>query len=168
MPPSPHDAVQSLYGGHHRWLCGWLRQKLGCAHQAADLAHDTFVRVLTRQRELAAVREPRAYLTTIARGLVIDHWRRQEVERAWLETVAHLPEPEAPSEETRAMIVDTLLAIDAMLGRLKPAVREAFLLAQFEGLTCPQIAERLGVSRATVERHLAAALRHCYRLAGGE
>ena len=43
-------------------------------------------------------------------------------------------------------------------------MREAFLLAQLDGLTCPQIAQRLGVSKATVERDLAKALHACYRL----
>ena len=43
-------------------------------------------------------------------------------------------------------------------------MREAFLLAQLDGLTCAQIALRLGVSKATVERDLAKALHACYRL----
>jgi len=51
-----------------------------------------------------------------------------------------------------------------MLSLLKPRVRQAFLLARLDGLTCAQIAEKLGVSRATIERDLATALQHCYRL----
>jgi DNA-directed RNA polymerase specialized sigma24 family protein len=43
-------------------------------------------------------------------------------------------------------------------------VRRAFLWARLEGLTCPEIAERLGVSLATAERYIATALRHCYAL----
>ncbi|EHP38425.1 ECF subfamily RNA polymerase sigma-24 factor [Cupriavidus basilensis OR16] len=61
----------------------------------------------------------------------------------------------------------TLIAIDRILDALKPQVRKAFLWAQLEGLTCRQIAERLGVSLATAERHVAAALRHCYSLRFG-
>jgi len=58
-------------------------------------------------------------------------------------------------------------AIDRILDALKPQVRKAFLWAQLEGLTCRQIAERLGVSLATAERYVAAALRHCYSLRFG-
>lgn len=43
-------------------------------------------------------------------------------------------------------------------------MREAFLLAQLDGLTLPRIAEKLGVSRATVERDLAKAFAACYRM----
>lgn len=157
------DQVRLLYSDHHSWLCGWLRRKLGSAYDAADIAQDTFLRVLARQRPLY-VNEPRAYLSTIARGLVVDHWRRRELEQAWLETLALLPECEAPAPETRLVFLETLLEIDQMLDSLKPQIRTAFLLAQLDGLTCPQIAERMGVSLSSVERYIARALRCCYRL----
>jgi RNA polymerase sigma factor (sigma-70 family) len=157
------DQVGLLYSDHHSWLCGWLRRKLGSTCDAADIAQDTFLRVLTRQRPLY-VNEPRAYLSTIARGLVVDHWRRRELEQAWLETLAILPECEAPAPETRLVFLETLLEIDQMLDSLKPRIRTAFLLAQLDGLTCPQIAERMGVSLSSVERYIATALRCCYTL----
>lgn len=167
MPPSTPDSVETLYADHHGWLQGWLRRQLGDAFDAADLAHDVFVRLL-RRPALVQAREPRAYLSTIARGLMIDHWRRRELERAWLDALAQLPEAQAPSPESRLVILETLIRIDQMLGTLKPKVRQAFLWAQLEGLRCPQIAQRLGVSLATAERYVAAGLRHCYVYRFGE
>ncbi len=155
--------IQTLYLDHHGWLNGWLRKKLGCSQTAADLAHDVFVRLLAR-RTVLDIREPRAYLGRIAQGLVIDHWRRREIEQAWLEVLAQWPTAEAPSAEEQAQIIETLTLIDSLLSQLSTRVRSTFVLAQLEGLTCPQIAARLGVSRATVERDLAKALRHCYAL----
>ncbi|GBL57488.1 ECF subfamily RNA polymerase sigma-24 factor [Pseudomonas citronellolis] len=61
-------------------------------------------------------------------------------------------------------MLESLIRIDRLLDRLKPKVRQAFIWAQLEGLTCPQIAQRLEVSLATVERYLATALRACYAL----
>lgn len=151
--------IHALYTDHH----GWLRHKLGNACDAADIAQDTFLRVLTRQQPLQ-LNKPRAYLSTIAHGLVIDHWRRRELERAWLETLASLPEPEAPAPETRLIFLEALIEIDRLLDSLKPRVRTAFLLAQLDGLTCPQIAEHLGVSLSTVERYITKALHSCYTL----
>lgn len=83
---SQQNAVQSLYQTHHQWLCGWLRQRLGCVDNAADLAQDTFIRVIT-QRKATELREPRAYLSTIARSLMIDMFRRRYLEQAYLETL---------------------------------------------------------------------------------
>lgn len=158
---SLQQEIKVLYTNHHSWLKGWLRYKLGNAFEAADLAQNVFVRLLSRQEPVAA-REPKAFLSTIARRLVIEHWRRSELEQAWLETLAAMPAADMPSVESRALILETLVEIDAVLDGLKPCVRTAFLLAQLDGLTCPQIAVRLGVSLATVERYLAKALRACY------
>lgn len=160
MPSGP--ALDRLYIEHHGWLQGWLQTRLNNRADAADLAQDTFLRLL--QRRIGELAEPRAYLRTVARGLVIDLWRRRDIERAWLETIAQLPEQQAPSPETGLLIIESLIAIDSLLDELPEAVREAFLLAQLDGMTCPAIAQRLGVSLSTVERYIAKALRHCYRL----
>ena len=93
------DAVHLLYRAHHGWLHNWLRAKLGDSFDAADLAQDTFVRVLRHRHELDALREPRAYLTTIAKRLVLNLHRRRSLERAYLDALATLPEAHAPSPE---------------------------------------------------------------------
>lgn len=159
---TPHP-IEHLYVEHHGWLQGWLRQRLNNSADAADLAHDTFIRLLQR-RQAQPLLEPRAYLRTIARGLVIDLWRRRDVEHAWLEVVAQLPEAEAPSPEITALAIEALEAIDQMLDAMPARMRHIFLLAQLDGLPCPRIAEHMGVSLSTVERDLAKALRHCYQL----
>lgn len=160
---SPEFAVQTLYSNHHGWLHTWLRSRLGNAADAADLAQDTFVRLLQRTERLE-LKSPRAFLRTIAQGLVIDHWRREEIERAYLESIAHLPPAQAPDTEAQALILELLEAIARMLEGLKPKVRRAFLLAQCEGLTYKQIAEQMGISLRSVERYVADALYHCYVL----
>lgn len=157
-----HSQVGELYAGHHSWLLGWLYRRLDCRHQAADLAQDTFVRLLGRN-ELKGLREPRAFLATVARGLMVDHFRRQSLERAWLDSLAQWPEPEAPSAEERVLVLETLLEIDRLLDGLRPAVRSAFLLSQLDGLTYPQIAERLGVSLSSVQQYMTQAFSHCYQ-----
>lgn len=161
--PTSHLAVQSLYSNHHGWLNGWLRARLGNSADAADVAQDTFMRLLQRTGQLE-LQAPRAFLRTIARGLVIDLWRREELHRAYLETVATLPLAEVPSPEARELLLELLEAIAHMLDGLKPKVRQAFLLAQCEGLPYQQIAETLGVSLRSVERYIADALYHCYVL----
>jgi len=153
--------VESLYLDHHSWLTGWLRRRLGCPDSAADLAQDTFIRVLSA-RESAAIIEPRAFLTTLAKRVLFNHYRRQDLERAYLETLAQMPEMLAPSEEDKAIILQTLIELDQLLDGLPRLVKRAFLLAQVDGLTYPQIAAAQGISVATVKRHLHKAALRCY------
>ncbi|SHF70395.1 RNA polymerase sigma-70 factor, ECF subfamily [Lampropedia hyalina DSM 16112] len=159
------STVQTLYINHHAWLHAWLRGKLGNDFDAADLAHDTFVRVMLAQRLPANLGdEPRALLTHIAKGLVIDHRRRLEVERAYLEALAHLPEPQAPSPEARMLILEVLCRIEAMLRTLPKRTRDIFLMAQLDGLTYQQIATQQGISLITVKRHMRTAFAACLAL----
>ena len=153
-----------LYGTHHSWLLGLLRRRLNDRWDAADLAQDTFLRLLSKDSELPALREPRAYLSTIAHSLMVNFWRRQAIERAYVDALALQPEHYAPSPEARELIMETLLAIDAMLLRLPGNVRQAFLWAQLDGLTYAVIAERLQVSERMVKKYMAQAMLHCLLL----
>ncbi|MNH15312.1 putative RNA polymerase sigma factor FecI [compost metagenome] len=92
---------------------------------------------------------------------MVDRWRRQDVERAYLEAIAHLPQPEVPSPETRWLILETLYRIDAMLRDMPARVRQVFLLSQLDGLTYAQIAEQLQVSLITIKRDMRTAFLAC-------
>ena len=149
--------IATLYTDHHGWLLGWLRRRLGNAFDAADLTQDTYVRLLGREEgEIRAIREPRALLMTIAQGLAANLYRKRCVEQAYLDALALLPGPVAASAEHRAIVLETLVEIDRLLGRLP--VRQAFLLSQIDGMKQADIAAELGLSVPTVRRHIARAV----------
>jgi RNA polymerase sigma factor (sigma-70 family) len=165
--PTLHCQVHALYSDHHGWLYNWLRRKLGNSSDAADLAHDTFARILAARQALSnkePIREPRAYLTVIAKGILANWCQRQALERAYLDALAQLPEAEAPSPEQHHVILETLYEIDALLDALPPPVKRAFLLSQIEGLKYQDIAAQLGVALITVKRYMKQAFRQCLAL----
>ncbi|WP_027014232.1 sigma-70 family RNA polymerase sigma factor [Comamonas composti] len=145
--------LHTLYSDHHGWLQSWLRRRLGHAGDAADLAHDTFLRILLTGRTPEAG-QSRAHLTQVAKGLVIDLHRRRLVEAAYLEALAHLSQAQAPSAEQRALVIEDLLLVDRVLAALPAKVREVFLLSQIDGLTYTQIAEAMGISFGTVRKYM--------------
>ncbi|PCM44937.1 sigma-70 family RNA polymerase sigma factor [Marinobacter sp. ANT_B65] len=156
-----------MYDAHHGWLRSWLQRKTGCSWQAADLAQDTFLRILASPQNTARiseVREPRSFLTTIARRVWVDFVRRDALEKAWLEALQQQSEPVVISAEEQALILETLLQIDAMLDGLGENVSQAFLLSQLEGLRYAEIARRLGVSVSSVKKYMAKATEHCLLL----
>lgn len=161
MQLSPHARIHHLYKAHHRWLCQHIYRRLGCGETATDLAQDVFVRLLGRT-ELPQMQEPKAYLTHIANGLLIDKQRRQALEKAWAETVANLPEQVQPSAEEQCIILDTLTHIDLALNKLKPRAKESFLLSRLEGLSYNKIAQLQKVSLSTVEKDIQQALKQCF------
>lgn len=156
-------AVHALYREHHDWLRLWLRKRLPCAEQAADLAQDTFLRLLLSRRA-EELREPRAYLSSIARSLMIDGLRRRALEQSYLDALAARPEPVDISPEARALIIETLLEIDRLLDGLGARCREIFLLAQLDGVSHVEIGRRLGLSTNTVRKYVVRGLTHCLAL----
>ena len=119
------------------------------------------MRLLTA-RETPDIAQPRAFLTTVAKRVLFNHYRRQDLERAYLLALAEQPQALAPSEEERAIILQTLMELDQLLDGLPSPVKRAFLLAQVDGLSYADIAAQLGISIATVKRHLNKAAMRCY------
>lgn len=159
--------LAEIYHAHHGWLRHWLQRKTGCSWQAADLAQDTFLRLMTSPHptaRLAEIREFRSYLATIARRVWVDSVRRDALEKAWLETLQQQPEPITISPEEQTVILETLFQIDEMLEGLGEKVSQAFLLSQLEGMRYSEIAERLNVSVSSVKKYMAKATEHCLLL----
>ncbi|MCL7930359.1 sigma-70 family RNA polymerase sigma factor [Halomonas llamarensis] len=162
------DEVTQWYREHHGWLNGLLQYQLGCRDTAADLAQDTFVRLIVRGLDTKAIHEPRAFLRTIAKGLLANHWRRQDIERAYLEALSAWPQAHTASPEDRHAVLQSLYRIDAMLHGLPDKVRQAFLMSRLEGVSYAEIGECLGVSERMIKKYMAQAMLQCLRLVDEE
>lgn len=161
--PAFQSAISALYSEHHSWLFGWLRRKLGCAHNAADLAQDTFVRILNARESVATLREPRAFLSTTARRLIIDQSRRKKIENAYLQELA-LTAQALEGFQSPEQILTTLEALEQIafiLEGMHEKARQAFVLYYLDGMTQCEIARQLGLSDRTVRKYLIQALLHC-------
>ena len=161
--PALQAAISNLYCEHHGWLFGWLRRKLGCARNAEDLAQDTFPRILNARESVATLREPRAFLSTTARRLIIDQVRRKHIENAYLQELA-LTAQALEGFQSPEQILTTLEALEHIafiLEGMQDKVRQAFVLYYLDGLKQSEIARQLALSDRTVRKYLIQALLHC-------
>lgn len=156
--------VRSLYREHHGWLFGWLRKKTRCPEDAADVAQDTFLRVLSGQSDVSELREPRAFLLVVANRLLINRYHHKVVEAEALQQVALLMEEQQQTGPEDIVALRQLLAkvLHLLSNELPEHVRKAFLFARVDGLSYAEIAGRLGVSESSVKQYLARALAHCH------
>lgn len=149
-----------LYEREEPRLRGWLAQRLG-PDKAADFAQTAFARMLgLGPDQRAALRYPRAYLYRVARNLAINHVKSAAVrlERAETEDEQVSGDPHAALEAR-----DMLRRVEAAITVLPDRTREIFMAHRFEDLTYGQIAERMGISIKTVEKHMGLALRELHR-----
>ena len=158
--------VDQLYRNHQSWLHQWLRKKVGNSEQAADLVQDTFIKILQTRDELFGVKEPRAYLVTIARNLMIDQVRRKRMEQTYLNELSQMEYmlDTIPSPEDQLQVVQAIYQICQALIRVSEKAQQAFVLHYFEGLTHKEIAEIIGVSTKMIQKYLAPCLVQCYAL----
>lgn len=162
-PQTSFCDLAALYQQQRSWLQNWLRRRLDCSHSAADLAQDTFMRLLAKE-QVPELHVPRTFLAKVAQSVLSNHYRRQKLERAYLEALAAMPQLTAPSLETQAILLETLIALDAALESLERPVREAFLWSQVDGLSHADISQRLAVSITTVKRYIVKAGALCIML----
>lgn len=161
---SSEQAIRTLYQDHHRWLYQWLIRYVGCSENARDIAQDTFVRILNSRDAVLGMREPRAFLATTAKRLLIDQSRRKKLEQAWLaeleQSVSEYDETASP--ERLNEVLEALQIISQALDDLPEKPRMAFLLHYLEGQNHSSIARQLKVTPRMVHKYLVKALLHCH------
>ncbi|MBV1691385.1 sigma-70 family RNA polymerase sigma factor [Novosphingobium sp. G106] len=137
--------------------------------KAADLVQSAFVRLLRLGSErLDELENPRGYLARTADNLARDEVkfaaRRNENRHVDADDCGLAgPDPLALLEAR-----DMLRRIEVGIGELPDRTREIFMAHRFEELTYAEIAQRMGVSMRTVERHISIALFELHRCAGRE
>lgn len=132
-----------------------------------DVIQEMYSRILSLP-SLEAIRYPRQYAIQTARAIVIDHVRHSRVISITtcesLETL-DVPVPESNTEE-RLEFQGEILAVADALAQLPAMCRETLILRRIEGLTQREVAQRLGISEKTVEKHMADGVRLLIKLFG--
>ena len=160
LDPANMQRIDNMYQAHRSWLSIFVQRRLGCPEVTADLVQDTYLRLLTKGK-LPEQKDSRRYLTTIAKGFVIDLYRRRRIETAYLELLESEPADVSSSPESHTLVVEALVEIDTLLNKLPHKARQALLMRQLEGKSYKQIAQELDVSVSSVEKYVAKALQGC-------
>ena len=73
--------IGGFYREHERVVLAYFLRRSSSAEVAADLAAETFAEVVWQARHGVELRDPRAWLFSIAHGKLVDFIRRGQVER---------------------------------------------------------------------------------------
>lgn len=152
--------IADLYCEHRHWLYVWLYQKLGSAENAEDVLHDTFGKLLS-QKNLLQVEQPKAFLTTVAKRVLIDRSRHCKIEQAYLEHLQTQQFCDEISPEQILAAVQLLEQLAQLLEKLPERTQKVFIWHYIDGERLNIIAERLQITSKTVHNELVKALIHC-------
>jgi RNA polymerase sigma factor (sigma-70 family) len=126
-----------------------------------DLAQETFLRAFAAEAR-DDVAEPRAFLFRVARNLALNEKARLATART--EFMEDSPDPDVlgagdqPTSEDEVYSRQKLAVFAEAVSALPAQCRAVFLLRKVQGLSQNEVAERLGISPSTVEKHVAAGL----------
>lgn len=141
--------LAALYDELLPWVYGYFVRRVGGDRGLAeDLTQDTFVSAFRNVPEV--IGNERAWITSIARRRLIDHFRRRARRPVVELGVADPPTPAWPPEWT-----DAECGVLVALGRLRPDHQVALVLHHVDGLSVAEVAEHLARSTGAVESLLA-------------
>jgi RNA polymerase sigma-70 factor (ECF subfamily) len=115
--------------------------RIGPPNDADDLTQETFLKAFRGVDSLRDKSRVEAWLYRIARRTIVDYYRRRPAPEK-------LGDPAAASTDTHLERVTAAVTCSALcyLGTLPDEYRQPVLLADYEGLSHSEIAQRLGIS----------------------
>jgi len=165
----PREGFDAALLEHQGELVDYLQKRLRDRETAADLAQETLSRMM-KYRDSPDIEDHRLMLFRIANNLVTEYYRTRQRRHAGSHYSLDETEPLRATAPPLEAIVDAQQALDTLLKRtitgLPPKCRLAFMLSRFDGLSYPQIAERMGISVKMVEKHITKALLACRAAVG--
>jgi RNA polymerase sigma factor (sigma-70 family) len=161
------EIVARLFERFRRPLLRYLTDLLTRSDEAEDVIQETYVRLM--QVEKLDAGRVRALIFKVATNLAYDRFRRRRSRgpHGDDDVLADLPSPD-PAPERIVAFEQGVEIVKRTLRELKPRCRQVFLLRTAEDLGYDEIAERLGISKRTVEREMQHALDVCQRRLGVE
>ncbi len=152
---------ETTLAAHQDELLRFIFRKVNCPEIAQDIFQDTYIRYANYPAK-DQIDNHRAFLFRIAANLSADHERRSRVRERFsndqavdLEAIA---QPDNLQPEQLLAAQERLDLLAQAVEKLPPRCREVFILRKVKEYSHAQIADRLGISRSMVEKHLHHAL----------
>jgi RNA polymerase sigma-70 factor (ECF subfamily) len=152
-------AFAQVFNEFYNRLCVYTRSYVRDFTAAEEIVEDLFVWIWENRAGWEVHTSLRQYLYTSVRNRALKHLRHERVRRRVHDTATRAAVPPgmagpalAPDEELELRELAAL--VDRTVGGLPDRCREAFQLSRGHGLTHAEIAEVMGISVSTVEKHI--------------
>jgi len=154
---------------HEPALRRWLGGRTLIGFDIDDIVQEAYARLAVLPA-VDHIHNPRAYFFRTAFTILVNEVRRAQI--VPIEAVAELDRLEveslAPTPDMEAEGRQELRLLAAAIARLPPRCREVFIARKVQGLSQRETALHLGMAESTVEKHIAAGLRHLSAWLGEE
>jgi RNA polymerase sigma factor, sigma-70 family len=160
-------AWQQLVVSQHRRIYAICYRFTGSSSDAEDLTQDVFLKLYKNLSSFDLQKGSfQTWITTLARNLLVDHFRRTRLDRASDSldatfdgeedgpTMADRLADPRPSQEHHVSSLEQKSRIQAALKQLSPELREAVILRDLEDMDYKEIAQVLRIPEGTVKSRI--------------
>lgn len=129
----------STWRDYRASLVRFVNSRVNDSAAAEDIVHDVLVRAYARRDSLRDEEKTGAWLFQMTRNAIVDHYRarRPQVE---------VPEDLVAPEEESSAREELARCLTSLIDQLPEGARQAIELAELQGLTQQETADRLGIS----------------------
>lgn len=176
-PPIPHEAqvlartaqgnaqaFTTLYQHYHPKVYHTALKMLKSPELAEGTVQEVFLKLWQGRKKLAEVRDFQDYLFIITRNHIYNRFRRMALEQKVRETYSQNRPTSTTGTEDAVADREYAALLQEALAQLPPQQKQVYHLAREEGLSHQEIADRLNLSRLTVKKHMAIALKRIREL----
>ena len=149
-------AFESIFNGYYPRVLAFLQGMLKNDADAQDVAQSIFIRLWSKRSYFNRVDNFDAYVYRLTRNAMLNFLQSAHPPMVPMEVRHDEAAPTSPHEDLVAH--DLQLLTDLVVSRMPRQRQTIYQLSRQSGLTNAEIAERLGISKKTVENHLNLAL----------
>ncbi len=144
---------QQYYVRFYNFVCNFIKN----ASVAEDIVQNVFMKIWINRANLRVDRSIHNYIYVLTKHEVLNHIRDHKVYMQ-VEKLIMSDQPEVAIADDMDQVRDLDVRIRNFIASMPEQRRKVFLLSRYRGLSNKEIAELLGLSVRTVDRHINLAL----------
>jgi RNA polymerase sigma-70 factor (family 1) len=149
---SNKKALETFYFRYYKMLFHFTVSRLQDSEIAKEIIQEIFKRLWQNRKNINTKKSIKDYIFKIANNLVIDHYRKQQVQNTYFDRTSDLPEIDSNEN------LDFKTQLKIALEKLPEKCRTVFTLHHVKKYTYLEIAKMCSVSKKTVEKRMKTAI----------
>ncbi|WP_127124757.1 RNA polymerase sigma factor [Pseudoflavitalea rhizosphaerae] len=151
-------AFERIYRAYVPQLASFLKRFSVSDREVDEIIQETFLRVWLQRDKLPEVEFPKAWVFRISSNIIFNYMKRSVTEENAKNVIGGNAQHKHNDTEETLHLHQLMAAIARAVENLSPQRKRIYELSRHDGLTIPEIAEKLGLSNNTVKNTLTSSL----------
>lgn len=154
------DAFSELYRTYYPKIYTFVHKTLKNKGLAEEITQEVFFRLWVNHQSLDETMSYDSYFFTIAKNISMDIYRKNAIEMNYQnERLSEDTEPYTNDTTSQIDFSDLQKLIETAVYKMPQQQQLVFRLSRTDGLLNEEIAQKLGISKRTVEKHISNSLK---------